>query len=177
MPHNPAKQSGTSTRTRWGYLGAFAFVFALAVTGCASTVTPSPVAADTPVAASSDASQPATVDLSSPSDAASATSAPATSAPSKPKVVLTTHAAVMPKPKPSLCGAPANPFGYNFCGRGGYIYHALPAKVCGYFNCIKYFGQSTGYMIECKDHTYSTAGGKSGRCSDHGGQGRILYSG
>jgi hypothetical protein len=58
MPHNPAKQSGTSTRTRWGYLGAFAFAMALAVTGCASTVTPSPVAADTPVAASSDAYQP-----------------------------------------------------------------------------------------------------------------------
>jgi hypothetical protein len=83
----------------------------------------------------------------------------------------------MPKPKPSLCGAPANPFGYNFCGRGGYIYGADPVKVCSYFNCIGNFGSSPGYMIECKDGTYSTAGGRSGACSQHGGKLRPVYSG
>jgi hypothetical protein len=32
-------------------------------------------------------------------------------------------------------------------------------------------------MIECKDETYSTAGGRSGACSYHGGKLRAVYSG
>jgi hypothetical protein len=66
-----------------------------------------------------------------------------------------------------------NPFGYNFCGRGSYIYDVNPARVCSYFNCVAGFGTSKGYMVECKDTTYST----EGKCSDHGGQLRAVYSG
>jgi hypothetical protein len=98
--------------------------------------------------------------------------------------VTTTHAAA-PKPvatttkaKPSLCGAPANPFGYNFCGRGGSI-HSPASTVCSYFNCIASFkpGAGKGYMVECNDGTYSRSGGISGACSQHTGVWRTVYSG
>ena len=185
MPQKRSSRRGlrteAKTRAGWGYIGLFACVFALAVTGCASTATPSPVGAGTPLAATSDASQPTTTNLSSPSQDAPATSAPPSTAPpatsaaaQQPNDAPTTQAAA---PNSSLCGAPANPFGYNFCGRGGYIYNADPAKVCSYFNCIANFGESRGYMIECKDGTYSTAGGRSGRCSYHGGEEQAVYSG
>ena len=144
-----------------------------------------------PLAATSDASQPTATDLSSPSQDAPVTSAPPSTAPpatsaaaQQPDAAVPTTQAAAPKPvattaqaKPSLCGAPANPFGYNFCGRGGYIYNADPSRVCSYFNCIANFGESPGYMIECKDGTYSTAGGRPGRCSDHGGEEQAVYSG
>jgi hypothetical protein len=51
------------------------------------------------------------------------TTARTTAAPPTPKVTRTT-----PRPPPAapvrpFCGAPANPYGYNFCGRGGLIYN------------------------------------------------------
>jgi hypothetical protein len=188
MPQERSVRASSGPKTKragWGYVGLFACMLAVAVTGCASTATSSPVGAGTPLVATSDTSQTSTTDLSSPSLDAPATSAPptsalpstappATSAAPLPKPVTTTDAAA---PKPSLCGAPVNPFGYNFCGRGGYIYGASPARVCSYFNCIANFGVSKGYMIECNDRTYSTAGGRKGACSDHTGVLRPVYSG
>jgi hypothetical protein len=86
-----------------------------------------------------------------------------------------------PKPKPPtgpLCGAPSNPWGFNFCGRGGAIYPAnLPASVCDYFDCIPNFPNGIGYMVECKDGTYSMSGGRSGACSHHSGELREVYRG
>jgi hypothetical protein len=80
----------------------------------------------------------------------------------------TTHQA------PSLCGAPANPYCYNFCG-GGLI--SSPASdVCSYFSCIDNFPNGKGYMVECRDGMYSMSGGRSGACSDHGGEDRPVYS-
>ena len=196
MPQNRAIQPRSGVRARWGGVGAFAFAIALAVTGCASTVPSAPAGADTPVIAISDTSQPPTIDLSSPSYAAPVTSALASasapasavpthakSTPAVPKVVTTTHALVQPKPKPkptpvppSLCGAPQNPFGYNFCGRGGHIYSPA-GETCSYFNCIANFQNGRGYMVKCVDRTYSMSGGISGACSRHGGEERAVYSG
>ncbi len=183
----PGTKAGTaagrrSKRAGWRYVGLCAFVLAVAVAGCGSTATSTPVGAGAPLVTTTDLSSPSqdtSTTLAPPStepaSTAPPTSAPAaTSAAAKPNPPATTHAAA---PKPSLCGAPVNPFGYNFCGRGGYIYNANPARVCSYFNCIANFGVSKGYMIECKDGTYSTAGGRPGRCSDHGGQLRPVYSG
>jgi hypothetical protein len=188
--------AGKRVRRGWGLLSLSALAGTLAIAGCGSIAdaTGSPVAADTPAATSTtasaamsttpDTSQPSTIDLSSPSAVAPATSAATSSAAPRPKVVAPPTHVTKPRPvtttttaKPSLCGAPPNPFGYNFCGRGGYIYNANPAKVCSYFNCIANFGNSPGYMIECRDHTYSTAGGRRGACSDHGGVLRPVYSG
>lgn len=90
----------------------------------------------------------------------------------KPKPVATPT----PKPTHSACGAPANPWGYNFCGRGALIYSPA-AGVCSYFNCIDNFDNGSGYMVECNDGTYSMSGGHRGACSYHGGEGQPVYSG
>lgn len=75
----------------------------------------------------------------------------------------------------NLCGAPQNPWGYNFCG-GGLIYSPDPS-FCNYFACIPSFWQSTnGYVDQCNDGMFSHSGGRSGACSYHGGERRPLYS-
>jgi hypothetical protein len=84
-----------------------------------------------------------------------------------------------PTPKPvarSTCGAPANPWGYNFCGRGSYLYSPA-ADVCGYFDCIPNFDNGVGYMVQCNDGMYSMSGGRRGACSYHSGEGRAVYGG
>ena len=76
----------------------------------------------------------------------------------------------------STCGAPSNPWGYNFCGRGSYIYSPAPG-VCSYFSCINNFSNGSGYMTECADSMYSMSGGRRGACSYHGGETQPVYSG
>jgi hypothetical protein len=66
-----------------------------------------------------------------------------------------------------------NPWGFNFVP-GKFIYDP-PAEFCGYFDCIPAFGNSAGYVVQCVDTTFSTAGGRSGACSWHGGVRRPLY--
>jgi hypothetical protein len=71
-------------------------------------------------------------------------------------------------PVGDLCGAPANPYGYNFCG-GTPVTHPDPG-VCSFFPCIASFWDGTGYMAECGDGNYSMSGGLTGACSRHGGE-------
>lgn len=111
---------------------------------------------------------------------------PASTAPRPAPKPKPTTAAPKPKPKPttaapkpvalSTCGAPANPWGYNFCGRGSHIYSPA-ADVCAYFDCIASFADGVGYMVECNDGMYSMSGGRSGACSHHSGEGRAVDSG
>ena len=68
------------------------------------------------------------------------------------------------------------PWGYNFCGRGSYIYNPA-AGVYSYFSCIANFTNGSGYMIECTDGTYSISGGRRSACSHHRGEVRPVYSG
>lgn len=95
---------------------------------------------------------------------------------------IATHTAFKPKPKPthavtvSTCGAPANPWGYNFCSRGSLIYSPA-VDVCSYFSCINNFENGSGYMTECTDGMYSMSGGNRGACSYHGGEAQPVYSG
>jgi hypothetical protein len=86
-----------------------------------------------------------------------------------------THAPPPPPPPPSTCGAPKNPYGYNFCGSGGYVY-SPPSGVCTYFHCIDNFSNGHGYMVECHDGTYSMSGGIRGACSYHEGEERAVDS-
>ena len=79
-------------------------------------------------------------------------------------------------PSTTTCGAPPNPFGYNFCGVGMYVY-VPAASTCRYFNCIGNFPNGQGYMVECDDGTYSMSGGIEGACSDHEGVEQPVYSG
>jgi hypothetical protein len=97
---------------------------------------------------------------------------PATPAPTAPPT---------PKPAPptitpakNLCGAPANPWDYNFC-KGTFI-SSPPANFCNYFNCIASFWNGRGYVMECSDTTYSKSGGISGSCSQHGGNFKALLA-
>src|SRR4029077_204404 len=77
-------------------------------------------------------------------------------------------------PPPDRCGAPPNPWGYNFCG-GAYIFKP-PSNFCTYFVCIGTFWSTTnGYVAECFDGAYSHSGGQRGVCSHHGGEWRPLY--
>jgi len=80
-----------------------------------------------------------------------------------------------PPPPKATCGAPANPWGYNFCG--GTLINSPPSNFCSYFNCIASFWRYTlGYVDECNDGTYSHSGGRQGACSYHGGEMRPLYA-
>lgn len=98
------------------------------------------------------------------------TAAP-TAAPTAPPTALPAPPPTAP-PK-NLCGAPANPWNYNFCG-GGTI-SSPPSDFCSYFNCIPSFWDSTnGYVEQCVDGAYSHSGGRSGSCSSHGGNKRPL---
>jgi hypothetical protein len=108
---------------------------------------------------------------------------PPTPKPTPKPVVATvkaTAAPVRPTQAPpqalSTCGAPANPWGYNFCG-GNTIY-SPPSSFCSYFNCIKSFWNEDipgdGYVVQCADGLFSLSGGESGACSSHGGEARPL---
>jgi hypothetical protein len=103
-----------------------------------------------------------------------ATTKPPTTSP-KPAPVRTTTVAPKPVVAVSTCGAPANRWGYNFCGRGGYITNP-PDTFCDVFDCIPSFWESTkGYVMQCSDGMYSHSGGRSGSCSYHDGNRRALY--
>jgi uncharacterized protein DUF4236 len=66
-----------------------------------------------------------------------------------------------------------NPWGYNFTP--GRVIYDPPLEFCSYFDCIGNFGNSPGYVIQCRDDMFSTAGGRQGACSYHGGVRRPLY--
>jgi hypothetical protein len=127
----------------------------------------SPSASATAVA---DASAPAALPVIPPP-----TSAPAPSAPRTTAKAPAPPTAPAPQQKPT-CGAPPNPFGYNFCGTGGYVYSPA-AGVCTYFQCIANFTNGHGYLVECIDGKYSKSGGVSGACSRHGGESRPVLGG
>ena len=75
------------------------------------------------------------------------------------------------------CGAPGNPWGYNFCDYySGNTISSPPSNFCSYFACIASFWRYTnGYVEECADGYYSHSGGVSGSCSSHSGNLRPLW--
>jgi hypothetical protein len=80
-----------------------------------------------------------------------------------------------PPPQPQGCGAAQNPWGYDFCSGGAYIY-SPPANFCSYFSCIASFWDGVGYVMQCSDGMFSKSGGRQGSCSHHGGNSRPLYA-
>ena len=99
--------------------------------------------------------------------------------PTRPVVRSRPTPAPRPKPTPThvvlnLCGAPTNPWGYNFC-RGGYI-DSPAAGFCSYFDCIANFPNGHGYVVQCVDGMFSKSGGRQGACSYHGGERRPLLT-
>ncbi len=174
-------------------------VTALVLTACGSTRastahqvavrnTDPPVASSTHAATSARASASSALTTASPvATAKPATTVrhlvPATTTAAKPKLAVAPTRSVAPKPtaaaKPKaaagLCGAPANPFGYNFCG--GQVITTPDPAVCNYFSCIPNFSNGKGYLEQCRDGMYSMSGGRSGACSYHGGENQPVLKG
>ena len=88
---------------------------------------------------------------------------------------VTTPPTTMPSSGPT-CGAPSNPYGFNYCQRGSLV-TSPPLDICNYFSCIGNFWNGTGYMEECADGMVSMSGGRQGACSYHGGEQQPVYGG
>ena len=147
--------------------------------------TPSPTQSLVAVAPAGESPTPSSTQKPSPTPASTPSPSPPASSPlpspkaAPPPSPVATPTALPapppPPPPPSTCGAPSNPWGYNFCG--GSLIYSPPSNFCTYFNCIPSFWKSTnGYVDECVDGAYSHSGGRSGACSYHGGEMRPLYS-
>lgn len=160
-------------------LAVTAAVALLALTGCEDTGSVQS-AATSPATASPVATTaaPAPPRLVAPPATTRPPAPVATTRPPAPKPTTAAPAPVRTTAKPaalSTCGAPANPWGYNFCGRGSFIRNPK-AAFCDYFDCIASFWESTnGYVMRCDDGMYSHSGGRSGSCSHHDGNDRPLF--
>ncbi|MCW3839187.1 hypothetical protein ONA70_03630 [Micromonospora yasonensis] len=72
------------------------------------------------------------------------------------------------------CGAPVNPFGYDFCG-GSRI--RTPARgVCDWFDCVPGFWSGRGWLVQCRDGTVSLTGGQRDACADNRGFRRTVWT-
>jgi hypothetical protein len=52
----------------------------------------------------------------------------------------------------------------------GSFSHATDAEFCSTHQCIENFPNGAGYIVQCTDGEWSHSGGRSGACSDHGGE-------
>jgi hypothetical protein len=129
----------------------------------------------TSVSTSSKSQSPASAAAAAKPSASPSPSPSPSPAPKPSPSPVPTRVAPPPPPPPTTCGAPANPWGYNFCS--GDLIYSPPSTFCSYFPCIASFWKSTnGYVDECNDGKYSHSGGRQGACSYHGGEMRPLYS-
>jgi hypothetical protein len=78
--------------------------------------------------------------------------------------------AASPQPQES---PPSKPEGGHSTGEDevGSYSHATDEAFCHEHECIGNFESEPGYVVECTDGTFSHAGGISGSCSHHGGNG------
>ena len=74
----------------------------------------------------------------------------------------------------STCSAPANPWRFNFCGKGLPVDNP-PNNFCSYFRCVTDFFKGTGYVVECADGKYSLTGGTAHTCAADSGVQQTLY--
>lgn len=52
----------------------------------------------------------------------------------------------------------------------GSFSHATDAQFCSTHTCIENFPNGSGSIVQCADGEWSHSGGRSGACSDHGGE-------
>ncbi|WFE33930.1 hypothetical protein [Micromonospora sp. WMMD975] len=72
------------------------------------------------------------------------------------------------------CGAPTNPFGYDYCG--GDRIRKPAAGVCEWFECVPGFWSGRGWLVQCRDGTISRTGGQPDVCAGHQGLRRTVWS-
>jgi hypothetical protein len=77
---------------------------------------------------------------------------------------------------PSPSSKPPRPAESEAEGVGAYS-HSHDAEFCSTHTCIGEFTTEPGYIVECKDGTFSHAGGIQGACSHHGGEARAAAFG
>jgi hypothetical protein len=101
-------------------------------------------------------------------DVAGAPAASSSATSATPRATATASPASPPSPSatppPSLCGAPSNPWGYNLCPSGPYIYPPLPATFCKYFTCVSDFSSGSGYVVECSSGLYALSDDAHQQC-------------
>jgi hypothetical protein len=175
----PFFSSPSKATVGWAYSGLVALLLASCSVGlsglASSSASSQPTGAATNPSQGPTLSPTPTVTISrSPSSAPTPTPTPKpTLTPTPTPTPVPVKSTAAPPPPPNLCGAPANPWGYNFCG-GSFIYG--PAQqFCSHFSCISSFWSGGGYVVECVDGLYGKSGGVSGACSRHGGVSRPLY--
>lgn len=94
-----------------------------------------------------------------------------------PTVTVTVPAPVtapVPGAEDTLCGAPANAYGFTFCATGARVY-APATEACLVFSCIDNFSEGRGYLVMCVDGKVSMSGGLQGACSYHNGELREIH--
>ncbi|SCF35001.1 hypothetical protein GA0074695_5914 [Micromonospora viridifaciens] len=92
------------------------------------------------------------------------------------RATATTKPSRSPQPAADRrCGAPANPFGYDFCGGGQRI--RKPARgVCDWFDCVPGFWSGRGWLVQCRDGKVSLTGGRRDACTGHRGFRRTVWT-
>lgn len=109
--------------------------------------------------------------------AVAATAAPTASRAVAPAAVATPKArrgTASPTPtRDRLCGAPANPLGYDYCG--GSRIRKPDVRVCDFFDCGQEFWAGKGYLVQCRDGSVSLTGGRADACGGHGGLRRTVW--
>jgi hypothetical protein len=177
MGQSSTRQVLSGIRSRTGWIATAMAVGLLGAVACAQNLgsqtaqvqqrSPTPSsAAELPIG---EPSQSPSTPAQHPSASASPSPAPA------PSAAPTRGPLPPPSPLAPLCGAPSNPWGYNFCG--GTLIVRPPLNFCQYFNCTASFWQSPkGYVDQCNDGAFSHTGGGLGACSLHGGERRPLFS-
>ncbi|NES30767.1 hypothetical protein GCE86_30890 [Micromonospora terminaliae] len=80
-------------------------------------------------------------------------------------------------PRPAAerrCGAPANPYGYDFCG--GSRIRKPDRGVCDWFDCVPGFWSGRGWLVQCRDGTVSLTGGRRDACAGNQGFRRTFWA-
>ncbi|SCL59968.1 hypothetical protein [Micromonospora chersina] len=137
---------------------------------------------DPPVRPGSDVASAAT-----PAATATATPAPPPIAPAvqvKPRptpqrtrTAPTTAPSRSAAPQPAAerrCGAPANPYGYDFCG--GQRIRKPAAGICDWFECAPGFWSGRGWLVQCRDGAVSLTGGQRESCAANQGYRRTFWT-
>jgi hypothetical protein len=179
-------KSNLDPRVKWGITSGSALLFVVISVILSSNQTSTQVVATAPNASIAQAQaaviKPTVVPTVSvtptPSPTPVPTPSPTTPPTAAPIIVAVAPRATAPPPPPAApafnyCGAPANPWHYNFCA--GNVITAVPSSFCSYFPCIpSFWKQVNGYAEECVDGKYSHSGGRQGACSYHAGEMRPL---
>ncbi|GGR73479.1 hypothetical protein GCM10010169_16900 [Micromonospora fulviviridis] len=97
--------------------------------------------------------------------------------PQRTRTAPTTTPSRRTTPQPAAerrCGAPANPYGYDFCG--GERIRKPAAGICDWFECAPGFWSGRGWLVQCRDGAVSLTGGQRESCAANQGYRRTFWT-